>query len=82
MKPNEDDQPMDLTQYLQTEGRRRAAELAATASRRAPEPVRQPQPRSNRQERPPQSLSEFLQAMGLGPRPPQQAARIKTRRSL
>jgi hypothetical protein len=82
MKPNEDDQPMDLTQYLQTEGRRRAAELAATASRRAPEPARQPQPRSNRQERPPQSLSEFLQAMGLAPRPSQQAARIKTRRPL
>jgi hypothetical protein len=82
MKPNEDDQQMDLTQYLQTEGRRRAAELAANASRRAPETARQSQPRASQQGRPPQSLSEFLQAMGLAPRPPQQPARIKTRRPL
>jgi hypothetical protein len=82
MKPNEDDQPMDLTQYLQTEGRRRAAELAATTCRRAPESERQSQPRANQQGRPPQCLSEFLQAMGLAPRPPQQTARIETRRPL
>jgi hypothetical protein len=82
MKPKDDNQPMDLTLYLQTEGRRRAAELAANAGCSAPELASQPQPRASRQGRPPQSLSEFLQAMGLAPRPPRQPARIKTRRSL
>jgi hypothetical protein len=82
MKPNEDNQPMDLTLYLQTEGRRRAAELAANASRSAPEPARQPQPRASRDGRPPQSLSEFLQAMGMAPGSRQQPARIKPQRPL
>jgi hypothetical protein len=83
MKPNEqDEQPMNLTLYLQTEGRRRAAELAANANRSTPEPVWQPQPRASGQGRPPQNLTEFLQAMGLAPRPHQQAVSIRPRRPL
>jgi len=68
MDPREE---MDLTSYLQTEGRRRAAELAG--SRRpgnpglpAPSPQAQQQcakPASDQQ--PPQSLSEALRRMGV-----------------
>ena len=82
MKPNEDNPPMDLTLYLQTEGRRRAAELAASATHNDSESARQPQPRASRQERQPQTLSEFLQAMSLAPCSRQQPARVKPRRTL
>jgi hypothetical protein len=71
MKPDEE---MDLTVYLQTEGRRRAAELAAAASNPASavsKPARQPE-----------SLSEFLQCMGLAPLPAPPDSRMKPPRQL
>jgi hypothetical protein len=82
MKPNDANESMDLTLYLQTEGRRRAAELAAKASSNASEPTRQSPSVASREGRPPQSLSEFLQAMGLAPHSRQQPARLKPQRPL
>jgi hypothetical protein len=82
MNPNDDELPMDLTHYLQTEGRRRAAELAANADHDAPELARPSLPGASPEGRPPQSLSEFLQAMGVAPGSRQQPAQIKPRHPL
>lgn len=67
MQPDE----MDLTLYLQTEGRRLAAELAreraATAAAQPPSP-RQPRAAAQavgQHPRPARSLSEALQRMGV-----------------
>lgn len=64
MKPCEE---MNLTVYLQTEGRRRAAELAAASNpaTAVSKPVRQSQAELNAPSRQPESLSEFLQCMGI-----------------
>lgn len=61
---------MDLTSYLQTEGRRRAAELAAQAGARPQasalaDPPRLVQPQADAGESRPQSLTEVLQGMGV-----------------
>ncbi|SFU28019.1 hypothetical protein SAMN05216350_10149 [Polaromonas sp. YR568] len=55
---------MDITRYLQTEGRRVAAELGR---RRAPDPTaaRQQQCAAPSEPNPPRSLSEALQRMGV-----------------
>ena len=57
--------PMDITQYLQTEGRRVAAELG----RRRPlgNTAGQQQCATPGNQNPPRSLSETLQRMGITP---------------
>jgi hypothetical protein len=82
MDPTEHNPPGNLTEYLQTEGRRRAAELAADARRSASEPVRHLRAGTYPQARPPQSLSEFLQAMKALPHAQQPAVRSKFTRTL
>ena len=55
--------PMDITQYLQTEGRRIAAELGR---RRPPDnTAAQQQCATPGAQKPPRSLSETLQRMGV-----------------
>ena len=83
MKPYEE---MNLTAYLQTEGRRRAAELAANA---ASDPatavshtVRQSQADLNAPARQPESLSEFLQRMDRAPSPVRSLAHMEPPRQL
>lgn len=60
---------MDLTLYLQTEGRRLAAELArqkpGSAQPRPPSPGLQQQCSARPDARPARSLSETLQRMGV-----------------
>lgn len=58
-------EPMDITQYLQTEGRRVAAELG----RRRPSDhaAAQQQCAAPGIQKPPRSLSETLQRMGITP---------------
>ena len=60
---------MDLTLYLQTEGRRLAAELAkqksASGQSRPPSPAQQQQCSARPDARPARSLSETLQRMGV-----------------
>lgn len=85
MKPCEE---MNLTVYLQTEGRRRAAELAAAAVAApgqrdvASGSLQQSQTAVDLTQRLPQSLSEFLQCMGIEPSPVSPAARVKHQRQL
>ncbi len=56
---------MDITQYLQAEGRRVAAELG----RRRPPGSAQQQCTAPGTQQPPRSLSETLQRMGIKPTP-------------
>lgn len=56
---------MDITQYLQTEGRRIAAELG----RRHAPAQQQQQGAVPGTQKPPRSLSETLQRMGITPAP-------------
>lgn len=75
---------MNLTVYLQTEGRRRASELAAAPSQRdvASGSLQQSQTAFDLTQCLPQSLSEFLQCMGVEPSPVSPAARMKSQRQL
>lgn len=57
---------MDITQYLQTEGRRVAAELGRRLPRNA---ANQQQCAAPDTQQPPRSLSETLQRMGITPSP-------------
>jgi hypothetical protein len=70
MKPDEE---MNLTVYLQTEGRHRAAELAAAAASRQAQvgsgSSQQTLTAASSTQRQPRSLSEFLQFMGIAPSP-------------
>ena len=83
MKPYEE---MNLTAYLQTEGRRRAAELAAIAASSpataASPAVRQSQADLNAPARQPESLSEFLRGMGITPSPVRSSTHMKPQRQL
>ena len=70
MMQHDDMDPRDLTAYLQQEGRRRAAELAAarqTNAFSAPDggQIRQLQSGLDPARHPPRSLSEALQRMGI-----------------
>lgn len=70
MMQHDDMNPGDLTAYLQQEGRRRAAELAASRQIQAfsgPDggPVRQLQSGLDPAGPPPRSLREALQRMGI-----------------
>ncbi|AYQ29711.1 MULTISPECIES: hypothetical protein [unclassified Polaromonas] len=71
MNTNKLPDAMDITQYLQTEGRRIAAEL----SRRRPLDYTPAAPQQQQQgavpgaHNPPRSLSETLQRMGIAPAP-------------
>ena len=65
---------MDLTSYLQTEGRRRAAELRSSGTTGAPgmaAPTPEAPPQQQQcatpatEQQPPQSLSEALRRMGI-----------------
>lgn len=61
--------PLDITQYLQTEGRRIAAELGR---RRPPDyapAAQQQQGTAPGNQKPPRSLSETLQRMGVAAAP-------------
>jgi hypothetical protein len=55
--------PMDITQYLQTEGRRIAAELSRR--RQSDNTAAQQQCATPGTQKPPRSLSETLQRMGV-----------------
>jgi hypothetical protein len=63
MNPTKLPDPMDITQYLQTEGRRIAAELGRRRAR--DNPAAQQQQCAAPGTQPPRSLSETLQRMGV-----------------
>ena len=83
MKPCEE---MNLTVYLQTEGRRRAAELAAAAASNpataVSKPVQQSQAELNTPARQPESLSEFLRCMDIAASPVPPTTHMKPQRQL
>jgi hypothetical protein len=66
MNPTKLPDPMDITQYLQTEGRRIAAELGRRRPRDSSNNGQQ-QCAAPGTQKPPRSLSEALQRMGVAP---------------
>jgi hypothetical protein len=82
MNPYEE---MSLTIYLQTEGRRRAAELAAATESKpnlSSGSTQRSQMDASANQRQPQSLSEFLQGMGIATSPNAPHARTNNPRQL